>query len=105
MLYRASHILGLEVHGKDGQIGWVDEVFFDRDHSVRALLVDLREGDASWQLLVGSGWIDAIEVDDGRVELFLDRDGVRAARPHQGANVTLDVVSLLPSDERARAAA
>jgi hypothetical protein len=108
MLYRASHILGLEVHGKDGPIGWVDEVFFDRDHSVRALLVDLRGAPAEWKLLVGSSWIDAIEVDTGRVELFIDRNDVRGARPHEGANVALDVVSLLPSEpapSRERAAA
>lgn len=105
MLYRASHILGLEVHGTDGPIGWVDEVLFDRDHSVRALLIDMRGGDASWKLLVGCGWIDAIEVEDGRVELFIDRNDVHKARPHQGTNVTLDAVSLLPSERRVERAA
>ncbi len=105
MLYRASRILGLEVHGKDGPIGWVDEVLFDRDHSVRALLVDRSKGDAGWKLLVGSGWIDAIDVANGRVEVFLDRNDVRTARPHQGTNVALDVVSLLPSEPSERAAA
>lgn len=99
MLYRASHILGLEVHGKDGQIGWVDEVFFDRDHAVRALLVELRSGDASWKLLVGSSWIDGIDVEDGRVELFLDRQDVKTARPHEGTQVALDVVSLVPAED------
>lgn len=107
MIYRASRILGLEVYGKDGQIGWVDEVFFDLDHSVRALLVELRGGNtAGFQLLVGSSWIDAIDLEDGRVDLFIDRQDVRAARPHEGENVALDVVSLLPAERtRERAAA
>ena len=101
MIYRASQVLGLEVHGKDGPIGWVDEVFFDFDHSVRALLVDLR---GRFQLLLGAGWIDEISVEEGRVFVFLDRDDVRAARPHEGENVALDVVALLPR-EAARAVA
>jgi hypothetical protein len=99
MIYRASRILGLEVHARDGPIGWVDEVFFDHDHSVRAILVELRSGNGGFKLLVGSSWIEAIE--HGHVDLFLDRQDVRKARPHRGENVALDVVSLLPVERAA----
>jgi hypothetical protein len=98
MIYRASRILGLEVHARDGPIGWVDEVFFDDDHSVRAILVQLRGGKA-FNLVVGSSWIEAIA--GRRVDLFLDRQDVRRARPHQGENLALDEVSLLPVERAA----
>ena len=104
MIYRASRILGLEVHARDGPIGWVDEVFFDHDHSVRAILVELRTRNsartsAGFQLLVGSSWIEAIA--ERRVDLFLDRQDVRRARPHRGENLALDEVSLLPVERAA----
>jgi hypothetical protein len=96
MLYRASDVIGLEVHGKDGPIGWVDEVFCSLDHSVRAVLIDPRMEIASgWKLLVGSSWIDSLDVARGRVDVFLDRRDVRTARPHEGEDVTLDAVALL----------
>ncbi len=100
-LYPASRVLGLEVHGKDGRIGWVEEVYFDPDHAMRALLVELAGAAGSnYRLLAGSSWVDSIDLESGKVELFLDRSDVRRARVHEGVNVALDVVALLP---RARA--
>lgn len=79
-LRSTRELAGYYLHGRDADIGHVEDlVFDDHDWAIRYLLVDTRNWWPGKRVLVSVDWVRSINFDRTQVDLDLDRGMVKSA--------------------------
>jgi len=83
-------VIGYHIHACDGEIGHVEDFLLeDADWSIHFLVVDTRNWWAGKQVLISPGLAQAINWNDRRVNLNVDRQRVKDS-PAYDASTTVD---------------
>ena len=77
MLHKARDLHGDALHAEDGEVGSVDDLYFDDEHwDVRYLLVDARRWIPGRKYLVSPIAIDREQAVDGNIRVDLTREQI-----------------------------
>ncbi len=78
MLRSVKELQGTTIHGTDGDIGKLDDFFFDDDAwTIRYLVVDASDWIKGRKILVSPVAVRNVDVDQSRIEVSLDRDQIK----------------------------
>lgn len=78
MFEKADNLKHYRIHANDGEIGSVEEFYFDDKHwTVRYLVVDTTNWWPGKKVLISSQWIERISWLEGKVLVAMTREDVR----------------------------
>jgi hypothetical protein len=80
MLRNVAHLKGFTIRARDGEIGTLDQFYFDDETwAIRYLEVDTRNWWPGKKVLVAPQWIENVSWPDSKVYVDLTRETIRNA--------------------------
>ena len=78
MLTTARTLKGYKLHSLDGEIGKVEEFYFDDRHwAIRYLIIDTRNWWPGKKVLVSPQWIERVSWNESKVFVNLTRETIK----------------------------
>ena len=78
MLTNASFLKGLTIHATDGELGTINQFYFDDETwAIRYLVVNTGHWLSDRKVLVSPQWIENASWDDSRVIVNLTREAIK----------------------------
>ena len=96
MLHKTDRIRGFHIDAVDGEIGHVDDFFFDEQAwTIRYLLVDTSNWIGGRHVLISTAAVDRIDVPSRKLYVRMTRDAVTKSPSVEAADVP--VAETLPA--------